>query len=425
MAPMSLGLRHVIVAIAVLSAALELAALGGWTSAPHDAMGTLLRGQAPFLSSAFAGVLVLYRASGPSARAWRKTLGVGAFCECAQLLFRHQAGQSARALLQSIGYGVGTAAAVALFLGVRHPNPGARRQRDALSAAVVLIAFVVLSSSLIDLTRTLHPLTLDAFTYWADEGYGFPISFAAGTLFEHVPALRVTSHVAYIELPLICAVVQAHELSLAPAPRPHALTIIVALGLAGGALYHLFPVAGPVFAFEGRYPYLPPSPERVELAPMLVTAKVARNCMPSLHTAWALSLVWQTRDAPRSLRYMTWLCLAWTIAATLGLGYHYMVDLVVAVPFLTAVRALSAWNSTDARRERAAALAVGIALLFGWLVVLRHGAAWFPSHVTLTWLLSAASTLLALAMDVRLFARMTRTSAAILGRLPTGAEGVP
>ena len=406
MLPVRLGSRHIIVAIAVLSAALELAALGGWTSAPHEAIVALVRGQAPFLASAFAGVLVLYRASGPSARAWRTTLGVGAFLEGAQWVLRLGGGQSARAMLESLGFGAGTAAAVALCLAARRPNPGARPPRNALLAAGVLVAFVVLSSSLIDLTRTLHPLTLDAFTYWADEGYGLPISFAAGTLFERAPALRVTSHIAYIELPLVCAVVQARELSFSHEPRLHALTMIVALGLAGSTLYHLFPVAGPAYAFEGRYPYLPPSPERIELAPMLVTANVARNCMPSLHAAWALSLVWQTREGPRWLRYMTWLCFAWTIAATLGLGYHYVIDLVVAVPFLTAVRALCAWNLTDARRERGAALAVGLTLLFGWLGVLRYGAAWFASHVALTWVLSAVSTILALDVDVRLFSTM-------------------
>jgi hypothetical protein len=417
-----LRVRIVVVAIAVLSAALELAARAGWTSAPHDAMVALARGQAPFLASAFVGVLVLYRATGPSQRAWWTTLSAGVFGECVQLLLRLHAGQPPRALLHSLGFGAGTVAAFALCLAAQRGHPAPRRARDALLAAVALVAFVVLSSSLIDLTRTLHPLTLDAFTYRADEGYGLPVSFAAGTLFEQVPALRVTSHVAYIELPLVCAVVQARELSAKRATHVHALTMIVALGLAGSALYHLFPVAGPAYAFEGRYPYLPPSPERVELAPMLVTAKVARNCMPSLHTAWALSLVWQTRDAPRSLRYMTWLCLALTIAATLGLGYHYVVDLVVAVPFLTAVRALCAWNLTDARRERAAALVVGIALLLGWLVAVRYGAERFASHVALTWLASTATTLLAFAMDVRLFPSAAHGSAPVPERLRAAAE---
>jgi len=417
-----LRVRVVIVAIAVLSAALELAARAGWTSAPHEAMATLARGQAPFLASAFVGVLVLYRATGPSPRAWWTTLTAGVFCECVQLLLRLHAGQPPRALLHSLGFGAGTAAAFALCLGARRGHPELRRARDALLAAVVLIAFVVLSSSLIDLTRVLHPSTLDAFTYRADAGYGFPISFAVGVLFDQVKALRVASEVVYVELPLVCALVQADELSSARAPPLRALAMIVALGLAGGAIYHLFPVAGPAFAFEGRYPYLPPSPERVDLAPMLVTAEVARNCMPSLHTAWALSLVWQTRDARRSLRWVTWLCLGWTIAATLGLGYHYLVDLVVAVPFLTAVRALCAWHLTGAGRARAGALVVGLALLVGWLVVVRYGAEWFASHVALTWLASAATTLLAFVMDVRLFSSVAHGSAPVPERLRSASE---
>jgi hypothetical protein len=415
--------RLVIAGIGVLFAALELAAWGGWTIAPHEAMAALVRGQAPFVASAFAGMLALYRATGPSARAWWTTLGAGILCECVQLLLRVDAGQPTRAVLQSVGFGAGSAAAVALGLAARHANPRPQAH-DASLAAVVLVSFAVLSSSLIDLTRTLHPATLDAFTYRADAGYGFPISFAAGVLFEQAKALRVMSEVVYIELPLVCALVQTDELLSKRAPRLQTLTMVVALGLAGGALYHLFPVAGPMFAFEGRYPYLPPSPERVDLAPMLVTANVARNCMPSLHTAWALSLVWQTRDARRPLRWIVWACCGCTIAATLGLGYHYFVDLVVAVPFLTAVRALSAWNLTGAGRARAGALAVGIALVVAWMLALRHGAEWFASHIALTWAFSVATALLALAMDVRLFSTVTRRLAPIHERLQPATESV-
>jgi hypothetical protein len=415
--------RFVIAAIGVLTAALELAARGGWTTAPHEVMAALARGQAPFVASAFAGLLVLYRATRPSARGWWTTLGAGILCECVQLLLRVQAGQPPRAVLQSVGFGVGTAAAIAFGLTARRAGPRPPG-RDALLAAVVLVAFAVLSSSLIDLTRTLHPATLDAFIYRADAGYGFPVSFAVGVLFEQVKALRVISEVVYVELPLVCALVQTDELLSERAPRLQALTLIVVLGLAGGAVYHLFPVAGPVFAFEGRYPYLPPSPERVDLAPMLVTANVARNCMPSLHTAWALALVWQTRGARRSLRWVVWASCGWTIAATLGLGYHYLVDLVVAVPFLTAVRALCAWNLTGSGRARAGALAVGIGLFVAWLLVLRYGAAWFASHVALTWAFSAASTLLAFAMDLRLFSTRWRKSPPIHERLQPAAERV-
>ena len=166
--PPSLRPQQVILVMAALCAALELAAFLGWTTAPHEAIGALVGGHAAFLASAFGGVLVLYGASGPSPRAWWMTLGAGAVLEGAQLLLRLHAGQPAHVLLQSVGFGAGSAASIAFGLQLRHGDLASPRSRDAGFAAVVLVAFVVLTSSLIDLTRVLHPTTLDAFTYRAD-----------------------------------------------------------------------------------------------------------------------------------------------------------------------------------------------------------------------------------------------------------------
>ena len=136
--------------------------------------------------------------------------------------------------------------------------------------------------------------------------------------------------------------------------------------------------------------------------------------------------VWQTRSAARWLRYLTWWCLAWTLAATLGLGYHYLVDLVVAVPFLTGIRALAARHLADARVERAAALAGGLGLVFGWLVVLRWCTEWLTVHVVTTYLLSAVSTLFAFFLDVRLFSTTARRSAVLpLGAPLRGSDSPP
>lgn len=65
--------------------------------------------------------------------------------------------------------------------------------------------------------------------------------------------------------------------------------------------------------------------------PAHVTDPLAlRNCIPSLHLTWALlGLVY---IAPR----WRWLAIAFAIltaAATLGIGEHYLLDLIVAVPY--------------------------------------------------------------------------------------------
>jgi len=56
----------------------------------------------------------------------------------------------------------------------------------------------------------------------------------------------------------------------------------------------------------------------------------ARNCMPSIHLTWAL-LFWFY--APRWLRWPLAAFVLLTAVATLGLGEHYALDLIAAVPF--------------------------------------------------------------------------------------------
>jgi membrane-associated phospholipid phosphatase len=67
---------------------------------------------------------------------------------------------------------------------------------------------------------------------------------------------------------------------------------------------------------------------------------VPRNAVPSLHSAWALLIWWSLRYSKNWMRGLATVFLALTLLATLGLGEHYPIDLVVALPF--AVAAMSA-----------------------------------------------------------------------------------
>jgi len=57
-----------------------------------------------------------------------------------------------------------------------------------------------------------------------------------------------------------------------------------------------------------------------------------RNCLPSVHLASALVMVW---SAPRStwLAAVSWVYLVTMSVSTMVDGGHYLVDLIVAVPF--------------------------------------------------------------------------------------------
>lgn len=98
------------------------------------------------------------------------------------------------------------------------------------------------------------------------------------------------------------------------------------LFLVGASLYGVVPAMGPRYAFSDAFPFGDPQ----------TTARPAAlagypNAMPSLHLATALALVLFSKRN-RWLLSLSIAFLVGTIAATLAFE-HYVIDLVVAVPF--------------------------------------------------------------------------------------------
>lgn len=238
---------------------------------------------------------------------------------------------------------------------------GAER-RDALHA-VALGALLVLATKVGDvwlhITVLGRPTVLDEYVILADHALGDP-SWVLGRAVDALgPVAYAVLHWVYIELPVAAIVVAVWQLRRVTSsgrwPSHYLVRTFLVLGLIGPLVYVLFPVVGPMFAYGpdgnglqlGNYwPAVVPPIDRTPL-PLPFDAPIPRNCMPSMHTAWALSVFLHTRrdndgePAPRWLRWGGAFWLLATLAATLGFGYHYGVDLVAgAVLCLTVESAL-------------------------------------------------------------------------------------
>ncbi|MGW9213038.1 phosphatase PAP2 family protein [Embleya sp. NPDC055664] len=205
------------------------------------------------------------------------------------------------------------------------------------------------------ITSETRPAVLDQYVATADHALGDP-SWAAGRLVAATDP--ISSHVlgtVYGQLPLAAAVVALYQLRNVVVerrfPGHHLVRTFLAIGLLGPSIYMLFPVVGPVFAFgpdggawavADLWPNTPPSIG----APLSMQFDeiTPRNCMPSLHTAWATIIFVHSRKGSRFIRFAGTFWLIATLAATLGFGYHYGVDLVAGVVFAltieTATRSL-------------------------------------------------------------------------------------
>ncbi|MFD4263183.1 phosphatase PAP2 family protein [Streptomyces sp. NPDC058534] len=200
------------------------------------------------------------------------------------------------------------------------------------------------------ITSETRPAVLDPYLATADHALGDP-SWLVGRLVNATsPVGDGILHVVYGQLPLAAALVGLYQLRHVAVerrfPSHHLVRTFLVIGLLGPAVYMIFPVVGPVYAYgaEGGqwavanlWPDTLPSIGAPHAVPF--DEITPRNCMPSLHTAWATTLFVHSRKGSRPMRYAGTFWLVATLTATLGFGYHYGVDLIAGVVFALTVEA--------------------------------------------------------------------------------------
>lgn len=205
------------------------------------------------------------------------------------------------------------------------------------------------------ITSKTRPTVLDQYVATADHALGDP-SWLVGRM------VRATGPIGthlldwvYIQLAVAAVCVALYQLRNVVAegrfPRHHVVRTFLAIGLLGPGIYMIFPVVGPVFAYGpgafgtggGHWAVAelwPNTPLPITTPnPMPYDGITPRNCMPSLHTAWATAIFVHSRQGPRFLRFAGTFWLVATLTATLGFGYHYGADLVAGVVFALTVEA--------------------------------------------------------------------------------------
>ncbi|MEV2251736.1 phosphatase PAP2 family protein [Streptomyces sp. NPDC050147] len=199
------------------------------------------------------------------------------------------------------------------------------------------------------ITSKTRPAVLDQYVATADHALGNP-SWLVGRMVSATGP--VGAHVldyVYIQLAVAAVIVALYQLRNVSVerrfPAHHLVRTFLVIGLLGPAIYMIFPVVGPIFTYgDGAFgtggtqwaladlwPHTTPPIATPELMPF--DEITPRNCMPSLHTAWATTIFIHSRKGPRVLRYAGVFWLIATLGATLGFGYHYGVDIIAGVVF--------------------------------------------------------------------------------------------
>ncbi|MEU9349995.1 DUF5933 domain-containing protein [Streptomyces griseoloalbus] len=216
------------------------------------------------------------------------------------------------------------------------------------------------------ITSKTRPEVLDQYVATADHALGNP-SWLVGRLVTATGPIgfNVLDFV-YGQLAVAAVVVALYQLRGVAVegrfPGHHLVRTFLVIGLLGPAFYMIYPVVGPLFAYgtgtehwaavslwaedmpssehwaaANLWPHTPPPVGPPHHMPF--DEITPRNCMPSLHTAWATAIFIHSRKGPRVLRVAGTLWLIATLAATLGFGYHYGADLIAGVVFVLTIEA--------------------------------------------------------------------------------------
>ncbi|MEU6669624.1 phosphatase PAP2 family protein [Streptomyces sp. NPDC046727] len=232
------------------------------------------------------------------------------------------------------------------------------------------------------ITSKTRPVVLDQYLATADHALGDP-SWLAGRIVR--ASGPIGAHVldyVYIQLAVAAVVVTLYQLRNVAVerrfPSHHLVRTFLVIGLLGPGIYMIFPVVGPIFAYGadgGHWAVANLWPDAVPVNTphhMPFNGTTPRNCMPSLHTAWATAIFIHSRKAPRILRFAGTFWLIATLGATLGFGYHYGTDIIAGVVFTLTIEA--ALRSLERGWDRSGTLLVayGATVFTALLVSYRY-----------------------------------------------------
>jgi spermidine synthase len=363
--------RAVIAALVAAGVVTEGLARAGLSSSwVSDLPETALVGK-PFFTAAMAGAYVLVMILQGAKRDRVVMTAVGVALELA--LVAHRLNDDIPNLPARSGVGLGAAALG--FQVARAFTRDVERRRAALGVllpGLILPAYVLVTDPLLHFTAAIHPAVDDLYYMIADASLGFEPWWLLSRGVEDGGAASQFFWLVYLSLPIALAAVYA--LARRAGHRSNVLLEFVVGGAIGYLFYHLSPVVGPVKLFAAGSPEL----DTLQLMDVPASPGDPRNCVPSLHTTWALLLYWHGRRLGSTARSITFAFAALTLVSTLTLAQHYFVDLVLAFPFAVAIRSLGSLGFLPAKRMvRLAATGLGstlagvVAIIFGAPILLE------------------------------------------------------
>ena len=326
-------------------------------------MGIWHLGSNSMIACGFAGAFFFHVGGRPKGRHLLWAFVAGAGYGIAYALLGTSFGGSAVQVATGIGAFLGLGSLTVMSLAMVWT--GSRDYVVPLRRALVLPGFSLIAGISMDAVTKAQPPAYDLYLYAFDSALGLTPGASVAKLFGALPWLQMAASIIYSFLLLFPTLYDAW--GLRRGVRGNLMTAFAVGGVCGFIFYQICPGLGPVYAFGSRFPAHLPGPGEFQLA--MYHGAGARNAMPSMHMTWALLVWWSAWELTPLARFIATGFATLTFLATLGFGEHYLVDLIVAVPFVLLIEAICALRSQ--RKAALQAGAAGLGLTLSWLLLLR------------------------------------------------------
>jgi hypothetical protein len=231
----------------------------------------------------------------------------------------------------------------------------------------ILVLAAAISPFFLHASESIYP-TYDHYLFLFQDGLGISIEEMVSKLVALGNPIS-GSVLTLVYFALWLAVVGHY--ALFPSQSPAMPVLAVVCGVIGYSLFWFYPVVGPDFILHDPSILTSSIAQRVGLTDREQISEIPRNCMPSLHCAWAFLFIWNPVVCPPMLRWCARMFMALTVLAAIEIGRHWFIDIVVALPLAVAVQSLCDTRFSLHDPRRLVPILGGATLIAFWFVALR------------------------------------------------------
>ncbi|MFC0034278.1 phosphatase PAP2 family protein [Cardiobacterium valvarum] len=203
---------------------------------------------------------------------------------------------------------------------------------------IIILMLGQATTDALDFTQIILPQTIDADLYKIDAAFwGFADNLYATFIQYQQPLWQSIIISVYSLLAIVLTLLFIPVLRERREGQLNVLRVLIVPFICAYMFYCFTPVAGPLYVFEDDYP--------ANMGAILAQAKgtifvppTFRNGMPSMHFAGAMLMVLVAACLTRKVYfYAAAAFAAITFIATMAMGEHYLMDLIVAAPLCIAL----------------------------------------------------------------------------------------